>query len=201
MLYIADRALQIQAVPLTSNEMHNHRHTISMSCNKPTPSETNSPNRVLDGPDVFYESDYVHDSGDHILFSRSLSKKSLITSSMSSSHGEDDFIYIKQPHGCLNIWRESHQICRSFTFPSSAARQLKRTLLFNHCKSFGHIFKSYMSSFWITRPLKTININNSSNIANKSLKIFTFEEISKATNLFSHGIQYSALLVEVFFFV
>ena len=187
MIYVADRALQIQAAQLASSGVHNQHFNVSLLYNTSTPAEMNSPKRVLDGLDVFYESDDGHESGDNIGLPRSLSKRSLIAYGTSFSHGEDEFIYFKQPRGCLDIWRESHHICRSFTFPSSTARRLKRTLTFNYCKSFRHSLQSFMTSFWITRPLKTINTNNTQIVSHKSLKTFTFEEISKATNSFSHS--------------
>jgi hypothetical protein len=59
-------------------------------------------------------------------------------------------------------------------------------LIFHHCKSFRHSLQSFMSSFRITRPLQTINRNTTHIVSPRSLKTFTLEEISEATNSFSH---------------
>ncbi|MCO5586114.1 hypothetical protein L7F22_040054 [Adiantum nelumboides] len=145
-----------------------------------------SPKRVLDSSDAFYDSDESPGSSDCTVLTRSLSRRALIPSSASSTDDQDDILHNGKANSCLRIWRGRGKVSRSLTFP--APRQSKRMLIITHCKSFGNSFKSYMHSLWIAKPLRRgISASTSIAFAERPCKIFTYDEISKATNNFSPG--------------
>lgn len=184
---IADGSLTASLASMCIQTPHQLDTTLT-SCSKIWPESAgrcSSPRRVLDSSDAFYDSDDSPGLSDYMGLTRSLSRRALVSCS-SSLNGEDDIFQNRKPYNCLNIWSGRGRVCRSLTFPSS--RQSKRALVYTHCKSLGNSFKSYMNSLWIAKPLKRgCSAITSIVLAARPCKIFTYEEISKATNTFSPG--------------
>eukprot|EP00250_Pteridium_aquilinum_P017333 c23578_g1_i1 orf=71-2140(-) len=179
---------QTTNLAMTCIETPHQLDTVLTSCNKIWPESAGrlSPRRVLDSSDALYDSDESPGlSDDYTGLTRSLSRRALVSGS-SSCLDDEDYFHVRKPNSCLSIWRGHGRVYRSHTFPSS--RQSKRALVYTHCKSLGNSFKSYMSSLWIAKPLKRgISTSTSIILAERPCKIFTYEEISKATNMFSPG--------------
>ncbi|KAI5061502.1 hypothetical protein GOP47_0024007 [Adiantum capillus-veneris] len=152
----------------------------------PESSRTLSPERVLDSSDAFYDSDDSPGSSDSSVLTRSLSRRALIPSSTSSIGDQDDILHHGRSNRCFSIWKGRGKVSRSLTFPAS--RQSRRALIYTHCKSLGNSFKLYMHSLWVAKPLRRGSSSSTSiALAERSCKIFTYDDISRATNTFSPG--------------
>lgn len=173
----------------TYNEnLCNLHNALTFSCSSkiwPENARPLSPKIVLDISDVLYHTDEGPGWSDYTGLTRSLSRRALISSS-SSFGDQDDILHSERPNSCLSILRGRGKVCRSLTFPVS--RQSKRALAYTHCKFLGNLFKSYMHSLWIAKPLKRGGRTITSiAVAKQPSKMFTYDEILKATNAFSPG--------------
>ncbi|MCO5547759.1 hypothetical protein L7F22_001211 [Adiantum nelumboides] len=141
-----------------------------------SPKRVNSPRRVLDSSDTFFDSCGSPSSSEHSGLSRSLLKRPLISCS-SSSHCEEHNLHTRLTCGSLRISKSDNHECGMGTFLS--ARQHKR---FKEWKS---TLKSLISNLWVSWPWKGDKTSMPVMEVGKSWKIFTYEEISMATNHFS----------------